>query len=226
MHKQRRSIRTRLKEHNFGADFCVGKAQNAANTSRIGEYFNTAEVKISPSKWGSDASPLLKERLFTKKRLFDALFVAAWLSLTAALVLFVIFMLHKNTAKEVDRATLLAALPEESLSSLSAGEQATLYELYGPEESGWDYYILYTAPDIMDVSELLIVRSENAAALAAALTAVEARHGEQISVFESYGPTQTAALKAGHLYTRGDYLFYAVGNEADALRTAFERTVS
>jgi len=169
---------------------------------------------------------MLKEKRLTQKCLPDALFAAAWLSLTAALVLFVIFMLHKNTAKEVDRTTLLSALPKESLSTLSEGDEATLQELYKLEESGLDYYILYTAPDIMNVSELLIVRSENAAALADVLTAVEARHGEQISVFESYGPTQTAALKAGHLYTRGDYLFYAVGEEADALRTAFERTVS
>ena len=169
---------------------------------------------------------MLKERILTKKRVTDALFVAAWLAVTAALVLFVIFMLYKNTAKAVDRDTLLSALPTESLSPLSAGEDATLDELYGLEERGWDYYILYTAPDIMDVSELLIIRSEDAAALAAALTAVETRHEAQIAVFESYGPTQTAALQAGHLYTRGDYLFYAVGEGADALRSAFERAVS
>ena len=169
---------------------------------------------------------MLKERFLTQKRAVDALFVVTWLALTAALVLFVIFLLHKNTAKAVDRAALLSALPAEQLAKLSAGEDATLDELYGLEEGGWDYYILYTAPDIMDVSELLIIRSENAAALADALTAVEARHGEQIRIFESYGPTQTAALKAGHLYTRGDYLFYAVGEQADALRTAFVRTVS
>ena len=169
---------------------------------------------------------MLKERVFTKKRVTDALFVSAWLALTATLLLFVIFMLHKNTAKEVDRVALLSALPSDSLATMSAGEMASLNELYGLEGRGLDYYILYTAPDIMDVSELLIVRDEDAAVLAEVLTAVETRHREQIRVFESYGPTQTAALKAGHLYTRGDYLFYAVGEHADALRSAFERVVS
>ncbi len=169
---------------------------------------------------------MLKEKLLTRKRLIDILFVAAWTVLTAALVLFVLFMLGKNTARKVDKVTLTAALPQESLATLSQGDQAKLYELYGLEESAFDYCILYTAPDIMDVSELLILRGENRESLSAALSALEAHHAEQIRVFEGYGPAQTAQLKAGILYTRGDYLFYAVGPQADALKSAFERTVS
>ena len=38
---------------------------------------------------------MLKERFLTQKRAVDALFVVTWLALTAALVLFVIFMLHR-----------------------------------------------------------------------------------------------------------------------------------
>ena len=89
------------------------------------------------------------------------------------------------------------------------------------DESLFDWSIYYCGNGLMDVSELLIVKSDNSAALETAEKAVASRLGAQKTNFDGYGTNQIDLL--GHAITKkvGPYYIYAVSEHASTWEEVF-----
>ena len=84
-----------------------------------------------------------------------------------------------------------------------------------------DWSIYYCGNGLMDVSELLIVKSDNSAALETAEKAAASRLDAQKTNFDGYGTNQIDLL--GHAITKkvGPYYFYAVSEHASTWEEVF-----
>ena len=142
-------------------------------------------------------------------------------ALLAALVVYAVLVVGANAARDVAFSvieTRVAAAP--GLDALDVLDENAVQERLGIAPEGCEGFLMYGADDTMIVSELLVAKGE-AAALDALEAAARARAESQLDVFRSYGVDQKQLLENAKLLRRGKYLFYAVGEAADAWEDAF-----
>ena len=142
-------------------------------------------------------------------------------ALLAALVVYAVLVVGANAARDVAFSvieTRVAAAP--GLDVLDVLDENAVQERLGIAPEGCEGFLMYGADDTMIVSELLVAKGE-AAALDALEAAARARAESQLDVFRSYGVDQKQLLENAKLLRRGKYLFYAVGEAADAWEDAF-----
>lgn len=148
-----------------------------------------------------------------------------WL-LAGVIFAFAALMLIGNNVKDVDMEVIRTAIN-------NSGRLGTLYEADGNavkktfdiDVQETDGFVMYTSDSIMDVSELFIAKCRDATKMNALQAAVEARLSSQKASFENYGTDQSFLLKNAVLEVRGEYLFYAVGENAAALKSVFSSCI-
>ena len=142
-------------------------------------------------------------------------------ALLAALLVYTVLVVGANAARDVDIEVVrqaLAAAP--GLSELKQIDENGLQERLDATAEGCEAWVMFGSDEIMNVSELLVARGDEAA-LDDLEAAVQGRLEAQLSVFRSYGTDQKALLEGATVRRRGRWLFYAVGNEADRWEDAF-----
>ena len=77
----------------------------------------------------------------------------------------------------------------------------------------------------MGVKELLIVRLEDDSQADVVETAAQKRLDTQKKSFEGYGAAQTKLISSAVLESRGDYVLMAVTGKADAVQTAYRKSL-
>lgn len=154
----------------------------------------------------------------------DNRLTAAALVLTAAMIVFAGVMIGGGTVKNVDFARI-AERVGNSVTTLEPSDENALSKLLGLDASAYEGWLFYNGESVMDVSELLIVKSADEAALNEAEDAVNARLASQITAFESYGTNQSFLLKNALTEKSSLYLFYAVGEHAAEWLDAFRACV-
>ena len=112
----------------------------------------------------------------------------------------------------------IAAAP--GVADLKALDENGFQERMDATPDGCADWLMYGSDDIMDVSELMIARGDEAT-LDRLEDAVQGRLEAQLAVFRSYGVNQKDLLDGATVLRRGDYLFYAVGEAADRWADAF-----
>lgn len=141
--------------------------------------------------------------------------------LLAALLAYAILVVGANSARNVDFSVVagrMAAVP--GLENLRAADENAFQERLDTAPEGCEGWLLYGADDIMDVSELLVAKGDDAA-LDRLEDAVARRLEDQLSVFRSYGVEQKGLLEGATVLRRGSWLFYAVGEYAEQWEDAF-----
>ncbi|MBC3888687.1 DUF4358 domain-containing protein [Acetobacterium paludosum] len=101
------------------------------------------------------------------------------------------------------------------------GEGKDLKRFYGLNANDFDEYLIYIPSNYMDVSEMLIVKSNDSAQIDLAEDAIETRVAKQQESFSGYGPEQCALLDNYELKIIGNTLFYCVSRNATDLKDAF-----
>lgn len=134
--------------------------------------------------------------------------------LAGCIVWFAAAQLSSGSYKNVDFAVLRETLQAH-------GDENELLKVFGLDAAEFDGWLLNTSDSVMDVTELLIVRSSDAEVMDNAETKVNARLLSQITAFENYGTDQSFYLKNAIVRRDGNYLFYAVGEENGAQLNAF-----
>jgi hypothetical protein len=76
--------------------------------------------------------------------------------------------------------------------------------------------------DAMSAQELLIVQSDDAAALDAFEQAAQNRIDTQTNIYEGYAPDQAAMMKDAIIVKEGNYALYYTGTESQTIKTAFQ----
>ena len=140
-----------------------------------------------------------------------------------ALIAFITFLILSRsggTEKPVGdvASPVLATLEEGQMTEQSNADAA---KAFGFDLSKAEGLVYYENEDIMDVSELLIVKLNDAEDAESFRTAVETYIANQKNLYKNYAPEQYALLEDSILDVSGNTLFYCTAKNADALYDAF-----
>ena len=152
----------------------------------------------------------------------DHRYTAAKILLIVGLIVYISLVLNTNSAKDVPFnwvATRMAA--DSALLSLKEGDANTFLERFGIDPDGCEGWLLYVSDDLMDVSELLIVKAADDSVRERIEDAVAARLDAQKESFRNYGTDQYEKLEHAILWQRGSYLFYGVSDAVDRWEESF-----
>ena len=141
----------------------------------------------------------------------------------AALIAFITFLVRSRsggTEKPVGdvASPVLATLEKGQMTEQSNADAA---KAFGFDLSKAEGLVYYENEDIMDVSELLIVKLNDAEDAESFRTAVETYIANQKNLYKNYAPEQYALLEDSILDVSGNTLFYCTAKNADALYDAF-----
>ena len=140
----------------------------------------------------------------------------------AALIAFITFLVLSRsggTDKPVGdvASPVLATLEKGQMTEQSNADAA---KAFGFDLSKAEGLVYYENEDIMDVSELLIVKLNDAEDAEGFRTAVETYIANQKNLYKNYAPEQYALLEDSILDVSGNTLFYCTAKNADALYDA------
>ena len=141
----------------------------------------------------------------------------------AALIAFITFLILSRsggTEKPVGdvASPVLATLEKGQMTEQSNADAA---KAFGFDLSKAEGLVYYENEDIMDVSELLIVKLNDAEDAEGFRTAVATYIANQKNLYKNYAPEQYALLEDSILDVSGNTLFYCTAKNADALYDAF-----
>ena len=153
------------------------------------------------------------------RKLYPALEVLC----VAALIAFITFLVLSRsggTEKPVGdvASPVLATLEKGQMTEQSNADAA---KAFGFDLSKVEGLVYYENEDIMDVSELLIVKLNDAEDAESFRTAVETYIANQKNLYKNYAPEQYALLEDSILDVSGNTVFYCTAKNADALYDAF-----
>ena len=100
-----------------------------------------------------------------------------------------------------------------------------LKRIYGLNINDFEEVAVYTPSNYMDVSEILIIKSKDAAQLDLIEIAVDTRVAKQLESFNGYGPEQCALLDNYEIKIIGNTLFYCVSPDAANLKDTFKKSM-
>ena len=141
--------------------------------------------------------------------------------LLAALAVYTVLVVGANAARDVDFSVIRAAVAAApGVSDLKMLDENGFQERMDATPAGCEGWLMAGSDEIMDVSELMIAKADEAT-LDGLEAAAQRRLEAQLAVFRSYGVNQKDLLEGATLMRRGSYLFYAVGERADQWEDAF-----
>ena len=145
----------------------------------------------------------------------------------AALIAFITFLVLSRsggTEKPVGdvASPVLATLDKGQMTEQSNADAA---KAFGFDLSKAEGLVYYENEDIMDVSELLIVKLNDAEDAESFRTAVETYIANQKNLYKNYAPEQYALLENSILEVSGNTVFYCTAKNADALYDAFKKAL-
>ncbi len=180
---------------------------------------NTNEIAAKqPNKTGERPHSLHCSR-WSKKNIF---FFIIELLLLVFLVFYICMLFLENTTKDVSINTIQKVMEQnDTVANLVEGDANTLKRTFSLEAGTYDSALVYTSDSLMDVSELLIVKTEDAEQLTAIENAVTHHLEEQKQKFNGYGTDQYSLLEHAIITVKGNYLFYGISNQADRWEEAF-----
>jgi hypothetical protein len=136
-----------------------------------------------------------------------------------ALLLFYLFLVLGDHGKDVDFSTVQAAMANTTAAQLTEQSERTAQSAFDGVEDGEVMY--YAADSMMDVSELFVVKSGENTDLDAVEEAVNTHVSERLEAFRNYGTNQADLLEHAIVEQKGDYLFFAVSEDADQWEEVF-----
>lgn len=162
----------------------------------------------------------------TAKKKLDK-FAIAEIVCAVALLVFIIVLLVVNsggTSKSVDQvaAPVTKVMDVSKMTKKSAAVAATVFEL---DRAKAQDIVYYNNDNVMNVSELLIVKLNDEADAPEFKAAVEKRVEKQKALFKSYAPDQYALLDKSVIEVSGNMVFYCTADNADDVYHAFKKAL-
>lgn len=145
----------------------------------------------------------------------------------AALVAFIVFLCLSRsggTDKPVGdlAAPVLAQMKDGQMTEMTSADAA---KTFGIDLSKAEGVVFYEDPDIMDVSELLLVKLKDPEDADAFREAVETHIANQKNLYKNYAPEQYALLEDSVLDVSGNALFYCTSTDADRLYDVYRQAL-
>lgn len=147
--------------------------------------------------------------------------------LVLVLILFLVMIYGRDGAADIDLGELKTTITENcDMADLKTAKDRDLMRFLGLNGDDYDEsYIYMKSNESLAVEELLIIKTHSPAKLDAAKDACESRIDSQINTFKGYGINQVRMLGQATLFTKGDYLFYSVGDNSLEYEEVFRNAV-
>ena len=125
-----------------------------------------------------------------------------------------------NNDKSVDQIEN-SMKKEVKFEKMEKGDSKSLKRFYKLNANDYDGFILYTPQSTMDVNEVLIVKVKDKSQIESLEDSIDSRINYQLQSFSGYGPEQCALVNDYELKTKGDFVFFAVSENAQQIKEAF-----
>lgn len=147
--------------------------------------------------------------------------------LILVLILFLVVIYGRDGAADVDLGELRGTIKEScDMGDLKSTKDRDLMQFMGLNAENYeDSYFYLKSREALAVEELLVIKTHNVNKLDAAKDACEGRIDSQINTYKGYGVEQVRMLEQATLFTKGDYLFYSVGDNSREYEEVFRRAV-
>jgi hypothetical protein len=142
-------------------------------------------------------------------------------ALVIGLLVFIIMDLREEPTSTAKIEDVAQAVLKASGLDVEEASNRSIKRFYGLDPQDYEGIVLYAPQDNMDVNEILIVKLSDVSQAQTVEDAIEDRLATQEKSFEGYGATQTKLLKDHVLKVRGNYILYAVGENAQSIQKAF-----
>ena len=126
----------------------------------------------------------------------------------------------KGSSRSMDE---IAPLVVEAFDTDNACESSDRYlkKYYGLNASDYEDVVLYFPNTNMDAEELLIVQLKSTDQAEEVQTAIEERQKTQIGIYEGYAPQQLSLCENAVIDVQGNYVLYAVHENASYIDSVF-----
>lgn len=152
----------------------------------------------------------------SKKYLFIKIGMVAFL----AIYLFLIYT--SDSAKDIPMEEITSSMEsDETVTSLEKRGRTDLKRYYQLSEDSLEGYLFYKAVSPMSVEELLIIKAPDKQQTNIACDSARAHLDSQKQVFQGYGTDQMAFLNEAVVESKGNYVIYACGPNAQKWREKF-----
>lgn len=142
------------------------------------------------------------------------------------LAAFLTIVYADENAKNIPMAEIEDCLKTKTdITTMEKCSNRNLMQFFHLDYEQYDEHLYYKNKEALSVEELLIVKSKDREDLATVKDAVDERIESQIKTYDSYGPAQAAMLKNAIVSTKGNYLFYCTGEDADHYEEVFKRVI-
>lgn len=156
-----------------------------------------------------------------KKYLFYEIFCVAAL---IAFITVLCMMRSGGTEKDVEQvAAPVCKVMEQD--QMVRKTNADAYKAFGFDLSKTEGIAYYANDNIMDVSEMLIIKLKDIDDAAEFKAAIESRVNDRRNLYKSYAPAQYSLLGNCIIETSGNTVFYCTAKNADKLYDAFKNAL-
>lgn len=150
------------------------------------------------------------------------LFFVVKTALLGFLAVYIGILFYAETTKDVGIDQIRDAMQQESaVSALVPGDANTWKRSFSLQADNYPNAVLYTADSMMDVSELLIVKTDDTAQLDTLEAAVRRHLEDQKNKFDRYGTNQMELLEHAVILEKGNYFFYGVSEQVERWEEVF-----
>lgn len=125
-----------------------------------------------------------------------------------------------NNDKSVDQIETVMK-QEVKFDKMEKGDSKSLKRFYKLNANDYDGVILYTPESTMDVSEVLIVKVKDKSQIESLEESIDSRVNYQLQSFSGYGPEQCALVDNYELKSKGNFVFFAISENAQQIKEAF-----
>ncbi|MCC3867766.1 DUF4358 domain-containing protein [Terrisporobacter mayombei] len=125
-----------------------------------------------------------------------------------------------NKEKSVDQIET-EMKQEVKFDKMKKGDSKSLKRFYKLNANDYDGVILYTPESTMDVSEVLIVKVKDKFQIESLEDSIDSRVNYQLQSFSGYGPEQCALVDNYELKSEGNFVFFAISENAQQIEEAF-----
>lgn len=110
---------------------------------------------------------------------------------------------------------------EVKFDKMKKGDSKSLKRFYKLNANDYDGVILYTPQSTMDVNEVLMVKVKDESQIQSLEDSIDSRVNYQLESFSGYGPEQCALVDNYELKSKGNFVFFAISENAQQIKEAF-----
>lgn len=138
------------------------------------------------------------------------------------LIGYLVVVYQRDNVKDIVMDDVITEMEKDTtLTSLKKGDVNALKRYYSLGEADCDGFLLYCSESPMAVEELLIIKAKNESQTEGLEKAAQSRLTSQKKSFEGYGAEQSALLDEAIVDTKGKFVIYAAGKDAEKWKEEF-----